>query len=222
MIHRLSVTAIALAAGLSVLSSAQAADDPIQSNVMNFADGSVIPEAEANLRRMDHGVAAEMNTVGLRPGHAVTLWWVVFNEPRNCSNNACGDDDVFLMNPDGSFVEMPDGSEPINAAGLEAAQISLMYADGHVIDVHGRAQYQARLPVGDTSSAIFGPGLIDPANAEVHLILRDHGRPRPGQLDDMIYTMNGGCSERWPNLPCENVQVSVFPGRQLAPASIAR
>ncbi len=220
MITRFAVAA-AFAASVFATATAQAADT-VHNKVMRFADGSVIHGAEATLHRMDHGVAAEMNTVGLRPGHAVTLWWVVFNEPGNCSNNACGDDDVFLMRPDGTFIEMPDGSDPINAAGLDAAQISLLYADGHVIDVNGRAQYQARLPVGDTTSAMFGPGLVDPANAEVHLILRDHGRPGPGQVDSMIYSMNGGCSDRWPNLPCENVQVSVFPGRQLAPASIAR
>jgi len=31
-----------------------------------------------------------------RPGHAHTLWYVIFNSPENCSDAACGDDDILI------------------------------------------------------------------------------------------------------------------------------
>ncbi len=146
---------------------------------------------------------------GDQVGDGVTLWWVVFNEPQKCSDGECGENDVFNLDDKGDFV-LNDVGSPANPAGREAAQISVGYADGHVIDEGGAATFRGQLPVGDTSQTIWGPGLLDPMKAEIHIVLRSHQQAFPGQVDEMIYTVNGGCAAKFPNPPCEDVQVSVF------------
>jgi hypothetical protein len=46
--------------------------------------------------------------------------------------------------------------------------------------------------------------------AEIHLVLRTHKEAIPGKIDEMIYSMNGGCADEWPNEPCEDLQFAVF------------
>src|SRR3990172_8125414 len=47
--------------------------------------GTLIEGAESTLVRMPHGVSMTFKTVGLTPGDAVTMWWIIFNRPENCS-----------------------------------------------------------------------------------------------------------------------------------------
>jgi hypothetical protein len=49
-------------------------------------------------------------------------------------------------------------------------------ATGHVIGGSGTATFAAMVTVRDTSRALFGPGLTDPTGADIHLLVRDHGR----------------------------------------------
>ena len=106
--------------------------------------------------------------------------------------------------------------DPIS--GVKAAVISAMRLDGKVIDVDGKATFRGRLPVGDTSQAIFGPGIVNPMGAEVHLIVRTHGAAIPGLLEVMLSTPNGGCAAEYPNEPCLSVQNARFvpPGGKTA------
>lgn len=180
------------------------------STVHRFADASEIDGAEASLTRMEHGVSMVLNTVELEAGDAVTVWWIVFNAPENCSDGMCGEDDIFMMDENGEFILPDDGSPPANPEGREAAMISAMRADGHVIDEGGAAWFQGHLPIGDTSEAIWGPGLLDAMTAEIHLVVRVHGAAIPGEIDAMINTVNGGCESTWPFEPCEDVQFAVF------------
>ena len=64
--------------------------------------------------------------------------------------------------------------------------------------------------MGDTSRALFGPGLLDTMKAEIHMVLRSHQQAIPGQVDAMTYTMNGGCAAEFPNSPCELPQFAIF------------
>ncbi len=176
----------------------------------NFADASVIDQAEAQLDRMEHGIAMTVKTNGLTPGDAVTMWWVVFNDPGACSSGECGEDDIFNLDPDGNFIENADGTAPMNMDGIEAAKISILRADGKIIDKGGAAEFRGHLPVGDTTEAVLGPGLLDPSGAEVHAVIRSHQQVKPGMSDMMVNSMNGGCDETWPNEPCEDLQFAVF------------
>jgi hypothetical protein len=178
--------------------------------VHRFSDMSAVDGSTANLTRMDNGVYMTVETVELTPGDAVTAWFVIFNEPGQCSGGECGEDDVLNLDADGSFVENADGSPPMNMAGIEAAAISVLRADGRIIDTNGAANFRGHLPVGDTTEAVVGPGLLDPYRAEIHAIIRTHQQAIPGQTDEMISSLNGGCSPDWPNEPCEDVQFAVF------------
>lgn len=211
---KLSLIMVVLLSILLVFGGISTADEHMMGQhqtVHNFADASVIEGAEAVLHRMDHGVQMTLDTSGLTEGNAVTVWWVIFNAPENCSDMACGEDDIFNIDDDGEFILNDDGSNPMNMDGIGGAQISALRADGHVIDEGGAAFFQAHLPIGDTTEAIFGSGLLDSSTvAEIHLVVRDHGAAIPGETDAMINSINGGCADSWPNEPCTDVQFAVF------------
>ena len=163
---------------------------PVQSNespVMWFGTATAIPGAWSTLLRTGSGVAMNLHTADLPAGTADTVWWVVFNNPQNCgpkpSGPRCGDADL-------------------HATGVDA---SILHAAGHVVGADGVGNYGARLAVGDTSTALFGPGLVNPFTADIHLVVRTHGAPIPGLVDDQIHSFNGGC----PPNTCTNIQASV-------------
>jgi hypothetical protein len=79
----------------------------------------------------------------------------------------------------------------------------VLYATGHVIGGSGTASYGAHLAVGDTSGALFGPGLTNPLGAEIHLVVHDHGPADPAIVAAEIRSF-GVC-----NLVCTDVQFSV-------------
>jgi len=175
-----------------------------------FSDESVVANAQANLIRMEHGIYMTVDTVELTPGDAVTAWFVIFNKPKNCSGGECGEDDIFNLDGNGKFIDNADGSPPMNNDGIEAAAISLHRADGLIIDTDGAANFRGHLPIGDTTEAVFGSGLMDAYSAEVHAVIRTHQKPVPGKASEMVSSMNGGCSADWPNEPCEDLQFAVF------------
>jgi hypothetical protein len=198
------------AVALSASQGALAGEIETKTTMHRFADKVVIDGTEATLMRMDHGVSTTVNTVGLKAGDAVTMWWVVFNQPQNCSDAKCGENDVFNLDDNEKFILNGDGKPPFNKAAHKAAQISVTYANGHVIDAGGKAKFRGQLPVGDTTQTLFGPGLVDPMKAEIHLVLRTHQQAKPGQVDEMTYTLNGGCAAKFPNKPCKDLQFTIF------------
>jgi hypothetical protein len=207
-----SLTAVSVGLTLSLFSSAlaSASESSQVSPMHDFADASVIEGTKATLSRLDGGVHITVDTVGLTPGHAVTAWFVVFNNPENCSDDECGENDIFNLDADGEFVLNADGTPPMNMDGIESSNISVHHADGLIIDVEGTAQFLGSLVVGDMSEVAFGGGLVDANAAEVHIVLRDHDAAIPGSTDTMVNTLSGGCSVDWPNEPCEDLQFAVF------------
>ncbi|MCJ2531793.1 MAG: hypothetical protein LN413_05760, partial [Candidatus Thermoplasmatota archaeon] len=154
----------------------------------------------AKLIRTDTGASFVIHTNGLEGGDAVTVWWVVWNDPSNCAGPGlpgvlCGLGDLFV-----------DGN-------------SIFYAAGHVIGTSGRANYggyvQAGAHVGqavDGIQLLFGSGLTDPRGAEIHFVVRTHGPAVPGFLPAMIQSFNGGCDPGDPNEGlCTDLQAAAFP-----------
>jgi hypothetical protein len=141
-----------------------------------FPAGPIKEGASTTLVRNNAGVTATFLSPDLKVGDVYTLWWVIVNQPANCSGGACNLDDV---------VPFP---------GNTAAGVSLLYGAGHVIPTSGRGNFAAHLAVGDTTGAMFGPGLVDPLGAEIHLVLRTHGPVIPGALDEQLSSFAGGCS----------------------------
>ncbi len=153
------------------------------SAVYSFADNSEL--GSSTLIRNKNGVSLTLNTSGLEPGSAVTVWWIVFNNPNACVDGCDGTD---LGDP--------------NVAG------DVIYAAGHVVGNNGTANFAAHLNEGDSGGSLFpqpSPGLIDAETAEIHLVVRSHGPFIPGMIVDQIHTVNGGCP---PNV-CEDVQFAI-------------
>lgn len=195
--------------GLPALGQESPGTAPQTGAMTAYSEMAVVEGSSASLTRMEHGLYADIETSGLTAGDAVTLLWVIFNDPAQCSDGACGGDDIFNM-AEGKVVPNPDGTAPMNRAGIEAAKVSLLRADGRVVGEDGTAALRGHLPIGDTSEASFGPGLVDPEAAEVHLVIRSHGPIQPERSGEMLNTVNGGCAREWPNAPCRNVQFVVF------------
>ena len=208
--NRIKVTALAASVLICVPAMAVAENETTTTKVIRMQDGSAVDGATATLIRMDHGLSATFDTIEMTPGDAVTMWWVIFDNPANCSDGACGENDIFLIDNAGEFITNADGSPPMNMAGIEAAVITAGRADGHVIDADGAGKFHSQLAVGDNSRSLFGPGLQDTTKAEIHLVLRSHGQAKAGSTDEMIYSYNGGCEGDFPNPPCVEFQAAVF------------
>lgn len=141
--------------------------------------------ASSTLVRTDSGVTLTLHTSELQPGDAVTVWWVVFNNPSACDAGHfglhCGPGDL----------------------GRPQTGASVLYAAGHVMGADGVGDFGGHLSVGDTSGALFGPGLTNPAGADIHLVVHDHGPADPALMPDEIHSF-GVC-----DTTCTDVQVSV-------------
>lgn len=137
---------------------------------------------KSTLIRGRRGVWARYKAKKLIPGHAYTLWWVIWNKPENCvTPNQCN-----------------DGDFP-NAGNVE---VELLYASGTVARRSGKATFYGRLRAGNDSGSIndlFGLpsfGGLQKGNtfdSEVHLVIRSHGPAIPGQVYDQISSYEGGC-----------------------------
>jgi hypothetical protein len=149
-----------------------------------------------------HGVSATLRTSGLPAGDAVTMWWVVFNNPDACEGAAgvplrCAESDLFNEDVAGS----------------------VQYAGGNVVGGSGHYSVGSYLSVGDTSGCAFGPGflcagLIDAREADIHLVVRSHG-PKlaefmPGQIMSFGVACTPGTSEGLGDGPndCEDLQAA--------------
>lgn len=160
------------------------------SPVLNFTDLTVVPATGTMLVRKRDSVFATMNTAGLTPGTAVTMWWVFFNNPQNCATRLCKPAD--LANP--------------------AVQGTVASAGGKIIGADGTAAYGAFRAIGDTTGVFpglgTGQGLLDPLRAEIHLVTRSHGPALlsdPVLLGQQLSLFNGGC----PPNTCVNLQASI-------------
>lgn len=157
-------------------------------------DGALIQGAGSELTRSKAGVFMTFHAQGLTPGTVATAWWVFFNNPKACATSPCRVADL-LSNP--------------------YSQPSLLYAAGRIVGADGTIDMGAFRAVGDTTGSesvpvppfpAVNPGLLDPKNAEVHIVIRSHGATLMGDLlTAQLTTFNGGCP---PNM-CANVQASV-------------
>ena len=162
--------------------------------------------------------------------HAVTLWWVIFNNPNAClaaplAQEKCGAVDLFGQayldsiaagNPDPSLID-------VNTA----AGVGVLYATGGVTE---RRNARVRLAASIYASPfahldLSGPQSVDPLltnvgfinrNSEVHLVVRDHGRVVRGAIVTQITNfLEPYCSDPllgWQggDNRCEDIQAAVY------------
>ncbi len=159
-------------------------------SVVNSLDlGTFTPvNGASTLVRDWHGVRMTYHTSGLEPGGTYTAWWVVFNRPERCSDGVCDEDDIFV-NP-------------------EPARTSVLWAAGSIAGHDGIAAFDATLDRREmTGEVLFGPGLVRPFGAEIHVVIRAHGQPVTGAVDLQLSTFGGACDINH----CEDVQAAIHP-----------
>ena len=181
MIRITALLLLLMAIAAVTVSAAAAANMQVtKSDVYEFdpfpVPGEQVSQAQAILMTDEAGARLRLKSADLTPGDAVTIWWVIFNQPEACAaypTGTCGLDD--LANPD------------------VAAEIT--YATGNVINRYGKARFSAQLEVGHTAQEWFGNGFTNPTGAEIHVVVHSHGQVIPELLDDMIGTFRGGCRD---------------------------
>ena len=163
-----------------------------------FGSSAVIPAAGASLSRNNDGVLGTISTSGLTPGHVITLWWAIFNNPEFCATQPCATSD--FNNP--------------------AVNGSLQFGGGTIADAGGRANFTGFLAIGDNTGFYLNPmfpnlpnpapGIVDTKKAQIHLAIRSHGFPNadPTIFQQQLTSFPGGCSVAMP--PCATVQAAVF------------
>ena len=192
---------VAAAAALPAVAGARATDTaPLQF----FSDDSAVGSgAHTTLQRAADGVTLHVSGRKLGAGDAYTFWFVVFNDPENCSAPGCGGDDIFL----------PDGN--LNFAQIAAADISVMWSGaGGVANRAGNLNASGGAGVGAAGApgeVLFGNALVDHMGAEIHIVVRWHG-PSTGNPAETT-TFDGSCvtDNVDDGLPCDDVQFSVHP-----------
>lgn len=147
--------------------------------VFNTITGDII--GTSILHRNSNGVTVNFKTTDLMPGHAYTLWWVVWNKPENCI--------------------VPGECTEADFANALDVEVQLLYAAGNVAGNNGKGNFSAHLNENDDTGSIhelfglpnFG-GLQNAETAEIHAVLRSHGPKIPGQVSEQISSYEGGCT----------------------------
>lgn len=178
-----AVIVIAVAASLQ---SAEAVAKPgAQSRAPVFWiwDDSIVT-GESKLVRTPNGISAVFHTSGLQPGHAMTLWFIVFNNPSACASTPCSVADT--VNPATGFDFLAGGGH-VTGNGARTT------IGGHLaaFDNAGSGHLEYNETFGTEYPAV---GLTSPYSAEVHLAIHSHGPAQTGQtLVEQISTFLGGC-----------------------------
>ncbi len=157
--------------------------------------GNAVAGSSATLITDRGGAAMSLHTSGLEPGSTVTVWWVVFNHPERCANGHDG---------------LRCGAGDLRAAAVDG---SVLWATGAVIRDDGGADFRGYLSTAKTAGALFGPGLVNPLGADVHLVVRSHGPALPEFLYAQLYSFGGGCKNAPPKTgpnTCQDLQYAAF------------
>jgi hypothetical protein len=203
--HRLSIIGAFLVGTLAVggisLAGAGTASTTDTQGMMNFADGSAV-DGESHLTRTDNDVFVLVEGEGLVAGDAHTLWFIVFNQPANCSDE-CGENDIF--NEDGTLYEESVEAAEIgigNATGNIARADGTIELGGHLVTNGGPAGHQILFPAGLVGDSLLTVGGDD---AEVHVILQSHGNARGGKkLLEQLSMVDANCTPT-----CADLQAAV-------------
>ena len=176
------------------LSNAQATTAAFQNAEMfDLATGEDV-DGGGTLTRTEDAIQVQIAMAGLDKDSAYTMWWIVFNNPAACLGT-CGSDDF----------------------GNEIVEAGAFYAAGFVTGTDGSANISARLDAGDLpdglDSLLATRQGLNPGNghdAEIHLVMRTHGRTVVGAVGEQVGTFGGEC-EPMPGFDgCQNQRAIIF------------
>ena len=166
----LATVVLVLASGLPL--NANAGHMYQTANVVDFDSGKPVKGA-ATLTRAMESATARIYTTGLQKKAAYTIWWVVWNDPSLCTGG-CGEDDLGIT------------------------RNSVFYAGGFVTGKEGTVNVSVHVDAGDLAGGIdvLLPGGLEVGHgflAEIHLIIRSHGKIIKGMADAQVGTFFGAC-----------------------------
>lgn len=173
------VTACALLLGAPSASEAASTYQAKDLFVMGMPGALV--EGAATLTRTDDGVSYSIYTSGLKQG-ATTIWIVVFNDPENCAGGPGGCRGSDLGNPAVNGTVIAGGAYNVGPQGLANFQ-------GHLAEGPAPEGIQVNVPAG-----LSEDGLVDAHQAEIHFVVRGHGKPSAGQAVTQFTTFEPGAS----------------------------
>lgn len=130
----------------------------------------------AQLVRNDNGITCIIHTSGLVPGDAYSVWWVITDDGPKMA------------------------SLTFNATGGLAG-------DDGTATFAGHASTGPIGPVDNSEVLSNGDGFFDsPRTDTVTVIIRHHGPPIPGDINQQTHNFNFGCGASG----CKNVQKATF------------
>jgi hypothetical protein len=165
--------------------------------VFDLADFTLIPGTHASINRTADSICFEISTHSL-PAGAYTVWMRGFDNPDACN---FGGDQL----PPVSTCGLDDVPDPATETFLQWASAFLVGPNGH-----GSVDFCAEVGAEPPGFVNEGDGL-DNADAELHLILRGHGRALyedSATLGLQLTVLSGGCAITG---GCGNFQVAIFP-----------
>jgi hypothetical protein len=155
------------------------------SNVLVFGSDVAVGGA-GTLLRDETSVELRAEFSELDPNAAYTLWWIIFNNPEECTMGTaptlCGEGD---LNPD------RDGE------GVNPVDRGVRNASGFITGDAGTANTRAKLREGPspTGPAMAGFGqLNDSVGAEIHIVVQTHGAPLAGSVDQQMTVPGAACN----------------------------
>lgn len=173
---------------LFLAAQAHAGSSFVDMQVFGSNEGPVL--GASTLKRYDDRVDFSIHTTGLEPGHAYTVWLVIFNNPDACSDE-CNQDDF----PPGVPGARTGDDEPDPAVAA-----SSLWAAGTLVGADGTASFFGHVEAGNPPGMVaFGPGLENPMGAEIHMVVRSHGRALVGNVAEQISTTQGLCGVTKPD-----------------------
>ena len=139
-------------------------------------DKTVVAGATARLMRHEDGVFVNFETSGLTPGNVNTLWFVVINDPAQCETPfACVTKDVLKRS--------------------DIVKSDVKYGGGLVVGPDGSAEFAWHQSEGPFEGGWFADGLMEADDAEIHLVINDHGPLIDGREFEMLNSYRDGCTD---------------------------
>ncbi len=155
------------------------------SNVLVFGSDVAVGGA-GTLLRDETSVELRAEFSELDPNAAYTLWWIIFNNPEECTTGTapalCGSGDLDA-DRDG------EGVNPVDRG--------VRNASGFITGDAGTANTTAKLREGPspTGPAMAGFGqLNDSVGAEIHIVVQTHGAPLAGSVDQQMTVPGAACN----------------------------
>lgn len=160
---------------------------PVQTHPSQ-GDVRTVEGGQAQLHVTENGAMFSFRTDELVNGHVYTAWWVVVNNAQACPTVPCAPPDI-LGEPD-------------------LYQSEVTYGDGILVGDDGRMEFAGYLPTGAVAEPWIGNGFTNPVEAEIHIVINDHGPFIPEMASTMLNSYRGGCTDE--SLP------GIFPDTAIA------